>query len=182
MLGIRLPTRYRYYSIQLFELHPEVRAMRRDLTHRLGDQSVLEIGCGFGANARRCRGPYLGVDPDADAVAEARRRNPDRRFGSPADAHEADAQTVLFCLVLHETEQREALLNQAADLAPARVLIYDFDPRLGGVNRLRVSLLEEQAIRSYWGFDPAGVLAGRGYSPTDGGSIGSRIRFWELER
>ena len=180
MLGIKLPARCRYYSFQLFELHPEVRAMRRDLGRRVGSHSVLEIGCGFGHNARRCQGPYLGLDPDADAVAEARRRNPDRRFGAPADAASEDAHTVLFCLVLHETEERKRLLIQAADLGAQRVLIYDFDPRLTGVDRLRVGLLEEQAIRSYWGFDPARVLEERGYVVASSGAVGSRICFWEF--
>ena len=180
MFGIKLPARCRYYSFQLYELHPEVRAMRQDLGHRVGDHSVLEMGCGFGHNARRCQGPYLGVDPDADAVAEARRRNPTRSFGAPADADGEEPHTVLFCLVLHETEERERLLNQAADLGASRVLIYDFDPQLYGVDRLRVSFLEEQAIRSYWGFDPASALGERGYVLAKEGSVGTRVRFWEF--
>lgn len=181
MLGIKLPARCRYYSHRLFDLHPEVRAMRRHLARRLGRQSVLEIGCGFGLNARLCQGPYLGLDPDAGAVSEARRRNPGLRFGGVEELASArEIHTVLFSLVLHETDQRAALLEQAAGLGARRVLIYDFDPRLTGLSRLRVTVLEESCIHSFWGFDPKEVLGRRGYALSEQGPIGARICWWEF--
>ena len=180
MFGLKLPARCRYYSHRLFELHPEVRAMRRHLQGRVGTRGVLEIGCGFGLNAPRCSGPYVGLDPDAGAGAEARRRHPGRRFGDLDEVETAAQHTVLLCLVLHETEQREALLTRVAALDAPRVLIYDFDPGLTGLSRRRVTFWEERPIRSYWGFDPGEVLGRRGYTLADGGPIGPRIRWWEL--
>lgn len=192
MLGIKLPARCRYYSHRLFELHPEVRAMRGHIARSVGRRSVLEIGCGFGENARRCQGEYLGLDPDAGVIAEARRRHPHRRFGllpsvrrqgRPEPLEDApSSHTVLLCLVLHETEQREALLARVADLDAPRVLIYDFDPALTGASRRRVTFWEESCIHSYWGFDPARPLGETGYRLHGEGPMGPRIRFWQFER
>ncbi|MDX9862223.1 MAG: class I SAM-dependent methyltransferase [Rhodospirillales bacterium] len=42
---------------------------------------VLDIGCGVGALSRYCsRDGYIGVDPDEESVALARRSNPGFRF------------------------------------------------------------------------------------------------------
>lgn len=179
VFGFKLPAALRARTVQLFELHPEVRRMRRHLSRRVGRHDVLEVGCGFGVNAALCQGPYLGIDPDREAIEQARRRLPGRRFGDTTEL-EPGHHTLLLSLVLHETEQRRELLQQLARLEPRRLLIYDFDPRLRGLARLRVNLLEEQAIHSYWGFDAELLLRPLGYTLAEGGALGPRIRWWEF--
>lgn len=179
---IPLPARFRYHLWQLWELHPEVRAMRRHLARRLGPHDVVELGCGFGDNAPRCQGAYLGLDLDRELLAEAARRHgsPHRRFAEHRQGAAEPAHTALLCLVLHEAKQREVLLHQAQQLALNRVLIYDFDPDLRGLSRLRVSLLEEPVISDYWGFDPAALLAKQGWTTSGGGNLRQRLRWWEF--
>jgi len=151
----------------------------------VGDQSVLEVGCGFGFNAVLCTGPYLGMDIDAEMVGLARRLYPDHEFIAGSSAvlcRQSNPpqrfSTGLLSLILHEAEDRAALLREMTGLC-GRLVVCDFDPRMSMPRRLGVSLMEESSIASYWRFDPQTPLRERGWALAGTGPISPEFRWWE---
>ncbi len=180
-----LPFRARVWIQDRRERAAVVRAARQEIQRLLGEGSVLEIGCGIGANAAGRHGRYFGVDPNPAAIAEARRRYPDHRFlcGTVADLSLCldEYATVLFCAVLHELADRDQILRQAAALGCPRVLVCDFDPQGNFGQRLMLRLLEPPAINTFWTFDPAAVLEPLGWQVRTG-RVSPRIVYWDCRR
>ncbi|CAK0773142.1 Methyltransferase type 11 domain-containing protein [uncultured Gammaproteobacteria bacterium] len=87
---------------------------------------ILEIGVGHGSFFQRLRhhGHYIGVDLDAEAVAESRRRYPD------ADFRQAD--------ILSETFTADPVLAGAGAVVCANVLEHIEDDRTAVANLLTV--------------------------------------------
>ncbi len=179
MRHFKPPIRARLLAARVFERGAGVRSLRRQVQRLVADDDVVEVGCGFGFNARLCRGGYLGVDLDTEMVRVARRLNPGREFlpGGPAIVSGRFA-TGLLSLTLHEANDRTAILRAMGALCP-RLVICDYDPRMRLVRRLATSLMEEEVIGSYWGFDLQSTLDEFGWTLTGTGPIGTEYRWWE---
>lgn len=176
----------RRLAARMFERDRAVRRLRRHLSARAGAQSVIEAGCGFGFNADQCAGSYTGLDLDPDVVLVARRA---RRGGTflVADAVDPEVEprprhTALLCLLLHEVEPRGPLLAAMASRARERLLVYDYDPALGALERIKLRLMEPPAIESYWDLDLPGEVAPLGFRLLNTESIGGQFRCWEFVR
>jgi SAM-dependent methyltransferase len=133
-----------------------------------GDQSVLDIGCGYGLLGfylRECgfRGAYRGVDFDAPKIAEARRISQVAQLGLLFD--KGDARTlppwcghVVLLDVLHylpADDQRNLLGEAAARVAEGGVLIARNVLRAAGW-RFRITVLQERLIHAFhWMRSPA---------------------------
>lgn len=53
--------------------------------------SLLDVGCGFGVFSALLIGTdYVGIDPDKDAISQARMWFPDREFHATRRLHKAD--------------------------------------------------------------------------------------------
>ena len=160
--------------------------MRAHLSRLTGVRSVVEAGCGFGFNAEYCAGMYTGLDLDAGVIKDARR---DRTGGTflVADAVDPDVEprpfhTALLCLLLHEVEPRGPLLEAMAGRARERLLIYDYDPGLPALSRLRLSLFEPPALESYWALDLPREVAPLGFRLVQSEAIAGQFRCWEFIR
>jgi SAM-dependent methyltransferase len=144
---------------------------------------VLEIGVGHGSYAAElCKlENYLGIDIDANSVAEARQRFPDLRF-EVADItdpqlyqHIGQTQTIVCFNVLEHVEEHDiAITNLARILVPGghllvivpafRVLYNDLDRLAGHFRRYRSGELRAlfesaglEVLRSDY-FNPIGGL------------------------
>ena len=161
-----LPCSVRAAASSFRERSVKVREARQGIARALGDDPVVEIGCGFGANARYCRGPYLGLDVDEAALRVARKRHPGRDFlhESVGDGplESIPPWTVLLCAVLHEIQDREHMLTVLSERGHRRILVCDFDPDLGGWLRLWMRVFEPGAA-TYWGNDPVASLRRSGW-------------------
>ncbi len=171
-----------------WELLPGVRGLRRAVATALGEERVLEIGCGFGMNAPHLRGRYAGWDVDEKMIAKARELHPDGRFVAGDVGEHVDdlagAPTVLFSLVLHELpgDIRERLLDAAAQIAAGRILVFDFNPEMSPFQKRLTSLIEEESLQSFWDFRLADFLAARGWSLHETREINRRFCMWRFVR
>ena len=190
---MKYPTSLRYLAAKAWELDGEVKRLRRHLAAEMQRSfdgqppSVVEVGCGFGTNADACPGQYLGLELDRGMVRVARRRFSGRRgvrfarvdaaryMGGPFD-------TGLLCLALHEADDRGGVLRNLTTIVQRRLVIYDFDPHLRGINRWRVARAETGEMDHYWGFDAAAVLAPHGFWLDRQQPVSSRLRFWRFLR
>lgn len=176
----------RNLAAKLFERDRAVRALRAHLSHLAGARSIIEAGCGFGFNADHCGGVYTGLDLEAGVVKRARR---DRGRGTFLVADAADPtveprpyHTALLCLLLHEVDARGPLLTAMAGRARERLLIYDYDPALPALARLRLSLLEPPALESYWALNLPREVAALGFRLVHSEAIAGQFRCWEFMR
>lgn len=147
--------RRRIHDLQ--EKRAIVRRARSRIGELIGDDRVIEIGCGFGPNAAACRGNYLGIDMNPEAVREAQRRYPAKKFlcGDVTSITSAASgyDTVLFCAVLHEIPDPKSALETVIHAGIRRILICDYDPELRGWLRLWMNIFEPDA-RNWWGCRP----------------------------
>jgi SAM-dependent methyltransferase len=116
---------------------------------------ILEIGVGHGSYAKQLKelGPYIGVDIDADSVAEARKRFPDLEF-EVADITDTSFREQLaprglesiICLnVLEHIEDHQSAVDSLAGtlqpgghllvIVPALEALYNDLDRLAGHHR-----------------------------------------------
>jgi hypothetical protein len=163
-----------------------VREMRAHLSRRAGAQSIIEAGCGFGFNADHCAGSYTGLDMNAGVVKAARQHHARGTF-LVADAVNPEVEpkprhTALLCLLLHEVEPRGPLLAAMANRAQERLLVYDYNPRLGTLDRLRLSMLEPPSLESYWSLNLPKEAAALGFRLTISEAIGGQFRCWDFVR
>ncbi len=170
----------------LLERSGHARRLRRQVADLVGPARVLEVGCGRGENASSCAGGYLGIDPSTAAVSEARRRFPGREFmiwdlvrQGPVPG-EFDA--LLLCMVLHELDDRETVLDAALPHAGSQVIVLDYDPAMGLPRRLGPELLERGRLAGYLGFDLEGILARRGWRLAGGAALDPVVRWWVFDR
>lgn len=118
-------------DFDVFRVHAEVEqqhwwfAARREILRAVversvpadGTRTVVDIGCGVGANASAFQSGYrcIGYDPSPDAVAFARATHPGVTFhaGSAAEANEdlARADAVLLTDVIEHVPDDRALLS-----------------------------------------------------------------------
>lgn len=176
----------RLLAARLFERDAGVRRVRAHLAARVGDSSVVEAGCGFGFNAARCPGDYVGLDPDPGVIHVARREQPEKTFlvADPADP-EVEPQprhTALLCLVLHELEQRRPLLQAMTARARERVLVYDYDPQMGMLSQLNLKLWEPASFASWLSYDLAAEMAPLGFRLVHTDAPAPTFRCWEFVR
>ncbi len=186
MVRLAKPTWARFMAARLFERDRNVALMRSHLAARVGAASVVEAGCGFGFNAPNCAGEYLGLDVDSSAIRLARAEQPRGTF-LMADATEPAVElrprhTALLCLLLHEVAHRQPLIQAMAAMARERVLIYDYDPALPFLGRLRLSFWEPPALKSYWDLDLPGELSTLGFRLLETNVPAPTFRFWEFTR
>lgn len=156
-----MPLVLRRWIHDLQEKRRIVREARSSIAALVGDVPVIEVGCGFGPNAKYCKGPYLGIDIDQDAIREARRRYPTRDFlcGDITTVKDVarNYHTVLFCAVLHEMPDYAAVLETCWNAGISRIIVCDYDPALRGWLRLWMDLFEPD-IRRWWGLQPRLLL------------------------
>lgn len=163
------------------ERSARVREARKTIAVALGDDPVMEIGCGFGANAGYCRGPYLGLDVDEAALRVAKKRHPRRDFRRggferlPRDL--SPTMTVLLCAVLHEIRDRERALTVLLERGHRRIFVCDFDPELSGWLRLWMRVFEPDAS-SYWRKDPVACLREKGWTVKES-RLTPALRVWD---
>lgn len=175
-------------AARVWEAFPTVRGLRRAIRDAVGDQSALEIGCGFGVNAAHLPGPYVGLDVDERIIAKARALRPGKRFlvGGARDHVDTLAGTpiVFFALVIHElpVADREGVLRAAARIAGEQILVFDFDPGMSAAAKWRLGLLEERTLDAYWGFDLPAFMATQGWSTCDRRSINRLFCRWKFSR
>lgn len=180
----RFRLRIRLAADRAFEAGPRTRALRRQVSELVHGASVLDVGCGFGANQPLCGPGYLGIDVDEAAVEVARRRNPAGEFrvwdlleqGPPPGRFDA----ALLCLVLHEAERPERLLEEALEPSWSRLLVIDFDPALSGWLLLRESLLEWGKLGPYRRMPLTDLCARAGWRVHETGPVGGLFRWWDL--
>jgi SAM-dependent methyltransferase len=161
-----------------------IRAARARIGELIGNDRVIEIGCGFGPNADYCKGAYLGIDISPDAIREAQRRHPARAFicgGVDTVTDKASGyDVVLLCAVLHEIPDYVGALNAVAESGIRRIVICDYDPELRGWLRLWMGVFEP-AARRWWGCRPSLLLPGPEWSIRNG-SITRSLPWWEFRR
>ena len=176
----------RHLAARLFERDRAVRRLRAHFSRMAGARSVIEAGCGFGFNADHCAGSYTGLDLDSTVVKVARRV---RRRGTflVADAANPSVEprsrhTALLCLLLHEVDPRSPLLAAMAGRAQERLLIYDYDPALGALARLKLAAMEPPSIESYWTLNLPREVAPLGFRLMRSESIEGQFRCWDFVR
>ena len=127
-----------------YELHADIedshwwfvarrRIMARLLRHVVPpspDATIVDIGCGAGANLAELAGDYrcVGIDPSEHAIEHARRRFPGVGFVhgvAPGDlgAEIASARAVLLMDVLEHVRDDRALLADVVAAAPAGAVL-----------------------------------------------------------
>lgn len=150
----------------------------------VGNDPVIEIGCGFGPNAKYCKGPYLGIDISPDAIREAKRRYPIKDFlcgdVETIKSHLSGYSIVLFSAVLHEISDYEGTLSIVAGAGFNRILICDYDPELHGWLRIWMNIFEPHAKR-WWGCQPDMLLPESEWS-VQKGQITNSLLWWEFTR
>ncbi len=157
----RFPTWLRLINSAFFELGSDARGLRGAVAREIGVRPglLVEVGCGFGINARFRKMDYLGLDPDPRVIEAARKRNPGKRFdtlqGTDLPLADRSAADVLFVLTLHETPQRdvETMLAEARRVAQNDVLIFDFNTHLSGLSGFWIRLNEGADFGDYLAFD-----------------------------
>lgn len=100
---------------------------RSQLIHGFADdvESVLDIGCGDGRQARWLGLPnYLGVDPSPEAIRLAQARNPEKSFEvldnpDPRDLH------LSLSVIFHLTDDADYLDHLALLFSALRYVIVD---------------------------------------------------------
>ena len=161
-----------------------VREARSRICELVGDVPVVEIGCGFGANSRYCKGSYIGIDVDSDAIREAKRRYPTKNFlcGDIRAGKDMASRysTVLFCAVLHEMPDHAAVLKTCGSAGIQRIVVCDYDPELRGWLRLWMDLFEPDA-RKWWDIQPRSLLTESEWSLRSG-RISGALLWWEFRR
>ncbi len=161
-----------------------VRKARTRVADLIGDESVVEIGCGFGPNSEYCKGAYLGVDISLDAIREAEKRYPTKDFlhGDVATAKDAATgrNTVLFCVALHEMSNYADVLNAFTETGIHRIIVCDYDPELRGWLRFGMNLLEPDAAK-WWDSKPSQFLPESEWS-LQSGQITRSLLWWEFTR
>lgn len=120
---------------EVFRVHAEVErnhwwfAARRDILRAVienhvpadGSHTIVDIGCGVGANATAFHPAYrwIGYDPSPDAIAFARSAHPDVAFhaGSAAEAADtlASADAALLTDVIEHVEDDRALVRAVVE-------------------------------------------------------------------
>jgi hypothetical protein len=179
-----LPVLLRRRIHDLQEKRRIVREARTKIGELIGNDPVIEIGCGFGPNSDYCKGAYLGIDISHDAVREAKRRHPTKDFlcGDITTAKDVVSgyNTVLFCAVLHEMSDYEGAMSAFIHASIHRILVCDYDPELGGWLRLWMNLFEPDA-RRWWGCQPSLLLPESEWSLRSG-QITRSLLWWEFRR
>jgi hypothetical protein len=179
-----LPMFIRRMIHDLQERRRIVREARTRIGELVGNDPVIEIGCGFGPNSDFCGGAYLGIDVSHDAVREAKRRHPTKHFlcGDIMTAVDEAAgyNTVLLCAVLHEMADFADVLGEFTHTGIHRILVCDYDPELSGWLRLWMNLFEPDA-RRWWGCDP-GLLLPQSEWSFRSGQITHSLLWWEFTR
>lgn len=172
---------------------------------------ILEVGIGHGyysAMLSEC-GDYLGVDHDADSVAEASAAFPNQRF-APCDILQRDqlrallpsgADAVVSINVLEHIEDDATAIGNLVDIlnpgghlllsVPALMMLYNDLDRLAGHCRRYTtaamrSLLEDQPVEivKLCYFNPIGGLGWwvnslKRYESLNEGGINGQIRFFD---
>jgi SAM-dependent methyltransferase len=158
-----------------FELHAELEERHWWFTARRGilgevvrrivppeqGRTVVDVGCGTGANIASLAGQYdaVGIDPTPDAIAYARRRYPDVRFlcgSAPGDLGEVAHRADLFLLtdvIEHVPDDRKLLGDVVAAAKPGAHLLVtvpadmslwsEHDVAFGHYRRYDARLLEQ---------------------------------------
>ncbi len=161
-----------------------VREARTRIAELVGSQGVLEIGCGFGPNADYCLGPYVGIDIDPEAIQEAQRRHPTKRFlCARFDSHIKELkglETILLCAVLHEMPDRNDVLHRLMKSEIRRIVICDYNPNLRGWLRWWMAVLEPEA-KHWWHCDPVAVFPASEWS-IEGGQLTPSLLWWIIQR
>ncbi len=179
----RLPIRLRPLD-RLFERGPRIRALRRQVADLVGDDAVLEVGCGRGRNADACAEGYLGIDIDAEAIADAERCHPLRRFRVwdvvAQGPLPGEFDTLLLCLTVHEVDRPARLFEEVLGMPRRRVLVVDYDPALGGWLRLREGALEMGRLGRFGRLDLVGIHQRRGWRLHGTAPFADMYRWWDF--
>ena len=185
----RFPTWLRLLNSRFFEFGKDARELRASVREeiRVRPGLLVEIGCGFGINARLREGDYLGLDPDPRVIEAARQRNPGRRFetldGADLGLPDGSAAVALFVLTLHETprEDMERVLAEARRVAK-NVLVFDYNTRLAGLSGLWIRLNERADFRDYLAFDIAGTMERAGWRLAADQKINRTFHKWVFSK
>lgn len=185
-LPIRTPLRCRLALHRAHERSPGTRRLRDHIPQLVGDDRVLEVGCGYGDNAPACAAGYLGIDTELPSIERARRWHPGREFMAwdllDQGPVPGEFDAVLLCLAVHELTDRDAVLDMAVAHARHRVIVADYDPALRGWLRLREGLLEKGKLGRYLRFDLVGHLALQGWAQARTEPLDDVYRWWVFER
>jgi SAM-dependent methyltransferase len=178
-----LPFRLRPVD-RLFERGKRMRALRLQVAELVGEDVVLEVGCGRGRNAAACADGYLGIDVDAEAIADAQRDVPHRRFlvwdlvaQGPVPG---EFDTLLLSMTVHELGVAERVLEEVLSVPRRRVLVVDYDPALGGWLRLREGALEMGKLGRFGRLDLVGIHQRRGWRLHGTAPFADMFRWWEF--
>ncbi|MDO5704899.1 MAG: class I SAM-dependent methyltransferase [Paracoccus sp. (in: a-proteobacteria)] len=138
--------------------HGETMEVLLAMLENFGARQVLDIGCGDGtvAGTLTCAGlSVTGIDPSADAIAQARQNVPQAIFhhasaeALPAGLPKFDA--AFFVNSLHhvdETQMQAAMLNAVAALRPGGIVIIIEPLAQGSFFRAMRPLEDETEIRA----------------------------------
>jgi len=170
--------------MRIFDSMPRVRQLRRKAGELAGDDTVLEVGCGLGANAPYCRGRYIGLDPREPVIDIARRRHPDKEFiAGDLDGAELpdELDVVLLMLTVHEMHDRDATLRRIAELPLKRIVVIDYDATMNDWSRFWTQFNEPVPMEPYWQLDLIEFFAALGWRGTTG-KINRLFNWWEFTR
>lgn len=104
--------------------------LRADIGKELGNETVLDIGCGVGISSMGKEGS-LGIDTSHAMIARARNLFPGKKFEmSNGEDWKGEWDVVTIMYLFHEAPQegRKSLIENAKKMARNRVIIVDISP------------------------------------------------------
>jgi SAM-dependent methyltransferase len=179
---IQLNTRKLIHQLQ--EKRKIVREARSTIGELIGIDRVIEIGCGYGANAAHSKGKYLGVDINRAAIREANETHKFNEFlcgdVNAITDRMKNYDTVLFSAVLHEMPDRIDVVKIVMEAGINRVFICDFDPELHGFLKLWLNTFEPVA-KTWWHCDPSQMFSDRDWT-VQKGRLTRSLLWWDARR